>query len=91
MRPRLIFRRPIAPLVLGAGLLLAACSKSIDTGGQQGSASGSANTPASNCTPLESRAPNATGQQPAFTGQTLAESAVWTVEGAPCGSLHTTR
>jgi glucose/arabinose dehydrogenase len=62
----------LAPLALVGGILLVACSKSIDTGGVQGTTTGSASTPAPNCTPLETRAPNGSGQQPAFAGQTRA-------------------
>ena len=72
MRHSHVLRVPSAPFVLGAALLLAACSKSIDTGGPQATASGTTSAPASNCSPLETRAPNGSGQQPAFAGQTRA-------------------
>ena len=61
------------PLALGwAGILtLAACaSPGAQTPNGTSTASATVGAGAANCTPIETRAPNATGQEPAFAGQT---------------------
>ena len=61
------------PLALGwAGILtLAACaSPGARTPNGTSTASATVGAGAANCTPIETRAPNATGQEPAFAGQT---------------------
>jgi glucose/arabinose dehydrogenase len=69
----MIESRPDRPHVLAlrvAGILtLAACAS---PGAQSpiGNSSASATAGATNCTPIETRAPNAKGQEPAFAGQT---------------------
>jgi glucose/arabinose dehydrogenase len=70
MRPSSSTIASLLAHALGA-CLFAACSNS---GGLRTAteSAGGTTTPPANCTPLETRAPNASGQQPAFAGQTRA-------------------
>ncbi|HET7461879.1 MAG TPA: PQQ-dependent sugar dehydrogenase [Longimicrobium sp.] len=60
------------PILLACAV--AACAPKVNPDTQaapsEGASAGSAQAAAQSCTPLETRAPNGTGQQPAFAGQT---------------------